>query len=69
LKKINKKQKKSILNEIEKYNYIIQNQINDNSIINSNIDMNKKDHKDTIYKLFYLNDKKFKFKFFNCSNN
>jgi GTP-binding protein EngB required for normal cell division len=58
VKKISETQKKSILNEIEKYNYSIKNQINDNSIINSNIDMNKKDHKETIYKLFFLNDKK-----------
>ena len=58
VKKISETQKKSFLNEIEKYNYSIKNQINDNSIINSNIDMNKKDHKETIYKLFFLNDKK-----------
>ena len=58
VKKISETQKKSILNEIEKYNYSIKNQINDNSIINSNIDMNKKDHKETIYKLFFLNDTK-----------
>ena len=58
VKKISETQKKSILNEIEKYNYSIKNQINDNSIINSNIDMNKKSHKETIYKLFFLKDKK-----------
>ena len=57
IKKINPEEKEIILNEIEKYNKI-KNQICNCTDINSDINMKKREHYETIYKLFYLNKKK-----------
>ena len=56
-KKISSEEKKLIIGEIEKFN-LIKNQICYTVDINSDINMKKRDHYETIYKLFYLNQKK-----------
>ena len=56
-KKISQDEKKSIIGEIEKFNFI-KNQICYTVDINSDINMKRKEHYETIYKLFYLNQKK-----------
>lgn len=57
IKKISSEEKQLILDEIEKYNKI-KNQICNNTDINSQINMKKRDNYETIYKLFFLNKKK-----------
>ena len=56
-KKISSQEKQIILDEIEKFNKI-KNQICFATDMNSNINMKKREHYETIYKLFYLNNKK-----------
>ena len=56
IKKISSEEKQLISDEIEKYNKI-KNQICNNTDINSQINMKKRDNYETIYKLFYLNKK------------
>ena len=56
-KKISVNEKKLIFEEIEKFNKI-KNQICFATDINSDINMKKREHYETIYKLFYLNNKK-----------
>ena len=56
-KKISPDEKKLIIGEIEKFN-LIKNQICYTVDMNSEINMKKREHYETIYKLFYLNQKK-----------
>ena len=57
IKKISPEEKEIILSEIEKYNKI-KNQICNCTDINSDINMKKREHYETIHKLFYINKKK-----------
>ena len=56
-KKISSKEKQLILDEIEKFNKI-KNQICFATDMNSDINMKKRDHYETIYKIYFLNKKK-----------
>lgn len=56
-KKISIQEKQLILEEIEKFNKI-KNQICFATDMNSDINMKKREHYETIYKLFYLNNEK-----------
>ncbi len=57
IKNISSEEKEIILSEIEKCNEI-KNQICNSTDINSDINMKRREHYETIYKLFYLNKKK-----------